>query len=144
MRTLQELCSAIQGHDSLEGVVTAICEPRNFTGSMDPVNEANSLVSARGYSALGDGWRQLSQSEAIEHLQEMLRTSLAYGVEMLSEEDSKNIAHELAEKFNSGASVWLTNGDRGSWNPVTKSTFENALVVVDERNIALVLFEDED
>ncbi|GGJ98193.1 hypothetical protein [Pseudomonas matsuisoli] len=144
MRTLQELCEAIQSHETLEGVVTACYAPTDSPRKIGSLKEIDDFLLSCGYTSLGVKWIPLNRSEAIKHLQEMLNISLAYGTEMLSKEESERLAQEFSNFFSSENSVWFTNGNRYGWNPVTKSTFENATVVLDETNIALVLFEDED
>ena len=53
-------------------------------------------------------------------------------------------ARVFASYFVQGDVTWLTNRRGNGWNPIARSTFEWAFVVVDDIGVGLFLIEAED
>jgi hypothetical protein len=144
MRSQEEFCEYIRNHERLECAVTVIFERVPQCATIDRINAVDAFVERHGCIAQGSRWRSLDRMQAISHLQDMLRASLAYREFMFSESEASEIAHAFAGFFDKDSACWFTNGTRGAWNAVTTSMFDNAMVAMDGSTIALILFEDED
>lgn len=144
MRTQEEFREYIQTHERLECAVTVIFEPMLRSATGKTVEALDRFVQRHGYTAQGTRWHCLSRGEAISHLQDMLQASLAYREFMFGEAEAFELAQEFAGFFQEASGCWFTNGTRGTWNSITASTFDNALVAMDGSKIGLILFEDED
>jgi hypothetical protein len=134
----------MERHEHIEVAVTIHHAQQQGPTGMPPSEAVDAFVAAQGYSILGERWVRLSRDQALVHLQDLLQWSLAYREQMVVEAEASEMARAFVDCFDPDTAVWFTNGARGGWNSISKSTFENALVAIDDRNIVLVLFEDED
>lgn len=144
MRTFEQFAEFVVGNGRLEGVVSVRKAVRTFQGAVDPVQEIDAFIASQGFTPLGQGWLHLGADEAVQLLEECLRKSLAYQVEMLPAAEARSVSSEFKSFFQRGQTRWFANGRRNAWSPITRSTFDRAIVVLDNENAGLFLFEDED
>ena len=88
-------------------------------------------------------------------LERLLERDLAYGGQVMSLATAKELSREFVSLFSS-CSFFYANGDfpppeayreggwAGSWDPVTRATFDTGVVGVDNAHAGLLWIEDED
>jgi len=107
------------------------------------------IVDRLGLQASPDDFRQVETVEATAILAIALARDLAYNVQLMSSEVARRRAAEfLSENIEPGACVYVNatrDGDQlATWSPVTRSTFDACVLVVNDSFAACVLVEDED
>lgn len=147
METYLELKEFLDGHEGIEGKLT-VARTANAFPTLSGTENADRYVQTLGFAALGNHWHELDRSQAVELLSRMLHLSLAYKIEMMPQKTAHHVADRFISLFNTWNSTYLSNGQiaegLASWNPITKSTMEMALVVSDAEWIGVVCVEDED
>ncbi|MCF6443067.1 hypothetical protein L1077_26940 [Pseudoalteromonas luteoviolacea] len=147
METYEEIKSFLDSHEDIEGILTVdmdlIREP-----SKSKFECADRYVQKFGFNGLDKRWHILNKEEAAESLSMILHKSLAYSVEMMPLKTAKHIADKFLCQFDPRNSKFLSNGHisehSASWNPITQSTMEMAVVVIDGKSIGIICAEDED
>ena len=97
-----------------------------------------------------ENWKRIDQNKAKELLKLCLAKSLAYGTQnYINEVEVEKVIESIFNLFVSSRLSFLTNVSFDShgvhgWTPITKSTFEAALIMEDHENISVICFEDED
>jgi len=134
------------------------CEFRKreeFDSSGDARQVADDVVRMLGFSTLGTKWRELTPESASAALERVLGRDLAYGAETMNSATAHELSREFIMLFTS-RSFFYTNGDfpppeayrdggwAGSWDPVTRATFDTGVVAVDDDQVGLLWIEDED
>ena len=134
------------------------CEFRKLeelNSSGDTRQIADALVRMGGLRPLGTKWRNLTLENARAALERVLGRDLAYGAQTMSPETAHELSREFVSLF-SGSSFFYTNGDfpppdayreggwAGSWDPITRATFDTGVVAVDGDHAGLLWIEDED
>ena len=147
METYQDIKTFLDAHESIEGTLTLDRASMEHPSQIANEN-ADRYVRSLGFAGLGLQWQDLGKVQAIDLLTKMLHRSLAYKVEMMPLKTAKHVSERFISQFNPRNSIYLSNGDiaenSASWNSITKSTMEMALVVMDEKTIGIVCVEDED
>jgi hypothetical protein len=138
------------------GVVHCEFRRREELGSSGDARQvADDLVRIVGFRTLGTKWRELTPESACAALERVLGRDLAYGVQAMSSSTAQELSREFITLF-SGRSFFYTNGDfpppeeyreggwAGSWDPVTRATFDTGVVAVGGDHTGLLWIEDED
>ena len=132
------------------GIVHVHLVPRDADAST-PRDAADSLVASLGFRPARDHWETIGRNDAQRIISHILHQDLAYDSPMIRRETSDHIAERFAALFDEFDSHFFTNCTLGvlkpsgfSWHPITQSTMECAVVIVDDDNAGLVLVEDED
>lgn len=132
-----------------------ILEIKEFTleGSIDSNNLTailNSFVTQLGYSALDNRWKEITQEEAYKILIFVLNKDLAYSVELMSLEEAEEFANKVFNFFTGGCkfftnALFVDNYSAlGTWDSLTKATFDTGVVILGDRQIGIVWVKDED
>jgi hypothetical protein len=115
------------------------------------VDDVDNYVSAIGMKRIGKGWRQILRKDAIATLTYILHCSQAYQTELLPETIAEQAAIFFVELFSRDNALFLTNCDINylgrsgfSWDSLTDSTFDIALIGVDNKYNGIICIEDED
>jgi hypothetical protein len=84
----------------------------------------------------------------------LLHKDMAYDSEMMSLEEAEELAERFLSYFSDTAryysnSEWKKKESTGthhlnSWDPLTDATFDSGLIIIDEKQIGITWFEDED
>ncbi len=132
------------------GVVHVHLGPR-APDTSTPRDAADSLVSSLGFRPARDSWETIDCVNAQRIISHIMHQDLAYDSPMIRRETSDHIAERFTALFDQFNSRYFTNCTLDilkpsgfSWHPITQSTFECAVVIVDDANAGLILVEDED
>lgn len=130
-----------------DGLVTVIAEPRSDQPD-EPFRVADAFVASHGFKQIHKAWKVISSDSAVELLTRMLTTSLAYDVELMRPATAEFAAKSFRAFFDQYDATCMANGTiedtTAGWTPITKSTFEMAVVIYDEKSIGMICVEDED
>ena len=138
------------------GVVHVELRPRaGFPAAGDSRHVVDALARAKGFQALGEKWRELTREEAHRAIGAVLHRDMAYDAEIMTSEKAASLAEEFLARFSPpawfftngafpSAEEQLTTGWRGSWDPITKATFDTGAVAVSDDAVGLLWVEDED
>jgi hypothetical protein len=134
------------------------CEFRNrrdVSDSDDPRVVADAFVHSLGFRPLGKDWRALPRGNATDVLERILSQDLAYGGQTMTETAAKELSLEFTNFF-PGDEPFYTNGVfppreeyedggwAGSWDPITKATFDTGVIAIGSDLVGLLWIEDED
>lgn len=86
---------------------------------------------------------QLRLDEAYREVSSWLERDLAYQSEIMTHEDATAYLKRLFGQFQNPWFFSNRFGD-GSWRAITKSTFDAALLIVDQHKAGILVIEDED
>jgi hypothetical protein len=128
---------------------------RELLTSDDSRQIADALVRTLGLRALGTEWRELTRGNACDVLERVLGRDLAYGGQTMSATTAKELAEEFITLFPDHASFYTNGvfppredyrdgGWAGSWDPITRATFDTGVIAVGADNVGLLWIEDED
>jgi hypothetical protein len=134
------------------------CEFRRIselTTSDDSRQVADALVRSLGFRVLGSEWRELTRATACDALERVLERDLAYGGQTMSATAAKRLAEEFVSLFPVQASYYTNGvfppradyrdgGWAGSWDPITRATFDTGVIAVGTDHAGLLWIEDED
>lgn len=97
-------------------------------------------------------WKQIDQSTANKILEYILSMDMAYDIQLETKPLANMLSNYFLNKFLPDA-TYYTNGDfdeddgffslRG-WQPITDSTFDTGVLVIDKKNIGILWAEDND
>jgi hypothetical protein len=120
----------------------------------NPKEIADKFVKSLGFKALGEKWINLDweyhilkggqRSDPIVPLTQFLNKSMAYDEEIFNLQEATKIASDFYNVFGFGKRSRFTNNIGYGWHPITTSTFEAVHVAMDDKNIGILLIEDED
>lgn len=143
----EELDDRIRRHRCYGVLTIGMVQRRNISGSI--VSEIDDYVQSLDFTGLGDRWMTVSRQVAIEILLSILTHDLAYRSKMMEISEAMTYANSLLSfythkiQFFTNGDLFQDNGVQG-WNPISKSTFDTGIVIVDEDQIGIVWVEDED
>ena len=145
MKSVEELKDLLD--KQFDGIVTVIEEPKSDQLG-EPFQVADAFVASHGFKQIHKAWKVIPSDSAVELLNRMLTTSLAYHVELMRPGTAEFAANSFRALFDQYDATCLANGTiedtTAGWTPITKSTFEMAVVIYDEKSIGMVCVEDED
>jgi len=132
------------------GIVHVHLAPRDSDAST-PRDAADSLVALLGFRPAHDHWQIVDRENTQRIISHILHQDLAYGSHMIRRETSDHIAERFTALFDQFKSHFFTNCTihileplEFSWHPITDSTMECAVVIVDDANVGIIVVEDED
>lgn len=147
MRTFEELKTFLLSHDFFHSMLTIDLKQTDLSTS-DEIKAADNYVQELGLAPLGAGWKELDKAAAEDSLTQLLHLSQAYHDELLPLSTAQELAQFFLGLFDSYNSSFYSNGIFGpsssSWNPLTESTFDKAVLVMDHEAIGIICVEDED
>ena len=124
--------------------------------SDENVKKAADLITAKfGFKPLGDRWWDLDwdyrpykggqRGDPVLPLAEAIQGKMtAYSERWFSEEEAYQLAFDFYSLFSKTDLVRLSNRIGNGWNPITPYTFEAVHIAMDDKNIGLLWFGDED
>lgn len=106
-------------------------------------------VSSLGFRSIDQHWKSVPKSQVKEILCGLLHRDLAYSEEIMSLATARHIATEFLACFDSDSNYVFSNAlfennRLGSWFPLSKATFEVAIVIYDNHNIGIIYVDAED
>ncbi|QDT44720.1 hypothetical protein Pan241w_48360 [Gimesia alba] len=147
MQTFDEMKAFLLSHEIFQDMLTMDLKQTDLSISED-IETADNFVKELGFKPLGNGWNELDQPTALKSLTQVLYLSQAYNMELMPFETAREIAKGFLELFDSYNASYYANGDFQSqsagWNPLTESTFDMAVLVMDHESIGIICVEDED
>jgi hypothetical protein len=123
------------------------------------VNEAlDDLLRRCGLRPLGDDWTELSRERAFEHLATALEKDLVFHIEQLPRIAAEQIARGAIDLLPAKGTRYFTNDEFSPKRPVvdgldhnwlgfhgiTNALQDTGLVIVDDVNLVLIWFENDD
>jgi len=131
------------------GIVTVELRDRASVEA-DDVSVVDSFVKDLGFKPLGRAWRAVDRDGAVTLLTAMLARDLAYFTQLMLPKTARYLATSFVDLFDRHAAKCYINGETPSiesgrcWEPLTDSTFDAAVVILDREKIGIVCVEDED
>jgi len=120
----------------------------------NPKEVTDQFVKSLGFITLGEKWTDLDweyhlykggqRGDPIVPLTQVLHKSMAYDEEIFNLQEATKIANDFYNLFGFGNRSRLTNKIGNGWNPITDFTFEAVHVAMDDKNVGILLIEDED
>jgi hypothetical protein len=123
------------------GWVLEIEPAGRFDGDQD-ISRLDTFAQSVGCHAIGDQWRQIDQTQAIEALTEALHVGLAYKVDVMPIDKVEWLIAKLKRWFVDDTRFY-TNHSNG-WTSLTKATFDRGIAFINHFHIGLLVVEDED
>lgn len=145
MKSISEYLSC---HPSMTPVTVDVRAIEDFVDAA-PEMRADAYVASLGFHKIGESWNRLSRNDARGFLVGILKESMAYHLPMLEEKDAERVSEAFLARFSSAEATFLSNskvvgpGCIAS-SPISKSTFDAAVVALDALRIGIVCVEDED
>jgi hypothetical protein len=107
-----------------------------------------SIVATVGLPEGSSELRKIAQEEAIDTMTSILWRDLAYTTELIKKEEAHQRAQEFINEYASTGASFYNNlqsaADSGPWSPVSDSTFDRCMLIVNTDSAVCVLAEDED
>ena len=120
-------------------------------GGPDATRRADVLASVMGLRELGDRWLTIDAELASRLTARVLHRDLAYGNELMREEEAVAFSREFIAAVPSPC-AYFTNGTWSDghppslveWEPLTKATFDAGVACVGEKRVSILWVADED
>jgi hypothetical protein len=97
-----------------------------------------------GLDAVGSQWRPVSRGDAVSLAASALARDLAYGVRQMEDAEAGALASRFVSLFDAAARFFTNRGELGDWMPLTESTFDLGIFVIDRRWLGAMVVQDED
>ena len=124
------------------GVTTCCVQPRSLSRQSSPVAAAiDAFVGTLGFKGLGDEWMEVPRIDAVQIVTKVLHKDLAYGVQMVTEEEATILAEKFIALFGEAARFYSNHF--GGW-PISESTFDAGVVGISNDQLGILWVEDED
>ena len=111
-------------------------------------DDLESVMASIGLPRRSSDLRKISRQEAINTLAMILWRDLAYGTQLIKQEEAHQRALEFVGEYASTGVEFYNNvqlsDNTSSWSPLSESTFDRCLLVVNQDSAVCVLAEDED
>ncbi|MBT2668780.1 hypothetical protein J7J00_25570 [Bacillus sp. ISL-4] len=154
----------IKNHEEFNEILLAKRNSGSVTCSFKDMNQfvntkTNEIAKELFLKELGlkpnrieGNWKQIDQSISKKILEYILSMDMAYDIELETKPLATMLSNYFLNEFLSNA-IYYTNGDfdeddgffrlRG-WQPITDSTFDTGVLVIDKNNIGILWAEDND
>jgi len=110
--------------------------------------ELKDVIARVGLPGGPSDLRRISQEQAIDTMTRILWRDLAYRKELIAEEGAHQSALTFVNEYASADAEFYNNlelsGDSSAWFPVSDSTFDLCLLIVNKDSAVCVLAEDDD
>jgi len=113
------------------------------------------FAERNGLNKIGESWHQISQDLAISLASWMICHDMAYSMKLLDEKMAIELAKEFIGQFSKqlqfftnlqieGSVCNFTSPNDYNFMPLTDSTFDSGIAIIDETSVGLLWFADED
>jgi hypothetical protein len=136
------------------GVTHVLLERVSLPVRGDLVSVIDAAVASLGFQPISTSWREISSSEAVGILRNILNRDLAYNAEIMPGEVAQELAERFCALFPQTARYFTNGGWRTSlggeaqspvsWQPLTDATFDAGIVAVGNGYLGVAWVEDED
>ena len=111
-------------------------------------DDLKTVLTRVGLPAEPSDLRKISQEEAVDTVAEVLWRDLSYHHELIDKEQARQTALRFVDEYALAHAEFYNNrqlsGDSSAWLPVTHSTFDLCLLIVNADSAICVVAEDED
>lgn len=111
-------------------------------------HDLKTVIKRVGLSAEPSDLRNIGREEAVDTVSEVLWRDLAYHHELIENEQARQAALRFVDEFALADAEFYNNrqasGDSSVWSPVSNSTFDLCLLIVNADSAICVVAEDED